>query len=339
VGEYDEMTAIPTVPESPAGGPDLAVKLGPLRLAHPIINASGTMEIFDIAESLGNGVLADPPVAAYVAKTITVNPRSGNPPPRVLETPAGVINAIGLAGEGMSSFLDHRLPRLLALPCPVIISIGGFSVQEYVLLAHSLQCRLAEGGLPKESGDWIQKIGVELNISCPNVHSGCSSIGTDASETERVVAAVREVWPGLLIAKLTPNVTSLPTIAHAAVKGGADALAAVNTFKGLVIDRRTLRPYLGNISGGLSGPAIKPLALRCIYELYEAVDVPLIGMGGAVSGEDVLEFLACGASVVALGSALFRDPLSGRKVAAEVQTELHSRGLRLEQVLGMAHTS
>jgi dihydroorotate dehydrogenase (NAD+) catalytic subunit len=176
-----------------------------------------------------------------------------------------------------------------------------------------------------------------LNISCPNVHSGCASISADPSETERVVSAVREVWPGLLIAKLTPNVTDLVPIAQAAVKGGVDALAAVNTFKGLVIDRHTLRPYLGNTMGGLSGPAIKPLALRCVYELYQAVDVPLIGMGGAVTGDDVLEFLACGSRVVAIGSGLFRDPWLGRKISTEVQNNLRGRGLRLDQVVGIAH--
>jgi dihydroorotate dehydrogenase (NAD+) catalytic subunit len=325
---------------SPAlpGDPDLTVRLGPLQLAHPVINASGTMEIFDIAASFGPGILADPPVAAYVAKTVTLEARPGNPPPRLLETPGGMINAIGLAGEGLDAFLDHRLPLLLGLPCPVIVSIGGFSLQEYVLLASGLRRRLDESGPTAGSHNWTNRIGVELNISCPNVHSGCASIGADPSETERVVSAVREVWPGLLIAKLTPNVTELVPIAQAAVKGGVDALAAVNTFKGLVIDRRTLRPYLGNTVGGLSGPAIKPLALRCVYELYQAVDVPLIGMGGAVTGDDVLEFLACGARVVAIGSGLFRDPWLGRKVATEVQNSLRGRGLRLDQVVGIAHT-
>jgi dihydroorotate dehydrogenase (NAD+) catalytic subunit len=178
---------------------------------------------------------------------------------------------------------------------------------------------------------------LELNISCPNVRSGCASIGADAAETEQVVAAVREVWPGLLIAKLTPNVTDIVAVGRAAVGGGADALAAVNTFKGLVIDRRSLRPYLGNVTGGLSGPAIKPLALRCIYELFEAVEVPIIGMGGIVGAEDVLDFLACGARVVALGSGLFRDPCSIPRLATDLCALLRTRGLSLDEAVGIAH--
>ena len=337
-------------PGSPlAEGPDLAVRLGPLQLDYPLINASGTMEILDLANVLGPLTLQHPPVAAYVAKTITLGPRAGNPPPRILETAGGMINAIGLEGDGLDEFLRERLPLLRALPCPLIVSIAGFSVQEYVLLAEGLRRALEEGdgaaagleGAKDEprggSVGWTRRVGLELNISCPNVHSGCISIGADPEETEQVVAAVRGVWPGLLIAKLTPNVTDIVAIGRAAVRGGADALAAVNTFKGLVIDRRSLRPYLGNVTGGLSGPAIKPLALRCIYELFEAVEVPLIGMGGVVSAEDVLDFLACGARVVALGSGLFRDPCSVPRLAAELRALLAARAMSLDEVIGIAH--
>ncbi len=334
----------------PVPGNDLAVQLGPLRLSYPLVNASGTMEIFDLAEVFGPSVLEDPPVAAYVAKTITLQPRSGNPAPRILETAGGMINAIGLQGEGLDGFLRGRLPRLLALHRPLIISIAGFSVQGYVLLAEGLRGALeathailggedaATPGAPqREPPGWTRRVGLELNISCPNVHSGCASIGADAEETEQVVAAVRNVWPGLLIAKLTPNVTDIAEIGRAAVRGGADALGAVNTYKGLVIDRRTLKPYLGNVTGGLSGPAIKPLALRCVYELFEAVDVPIVGMGGVVSAEDVLDFLACGARVVALGSGLFRDPWLAPKLATELSASLSARGLVLDAVVGIAH--
>jgi dihydroorotate dehydrogenase (NAD+) catalytic subunit len=331
-------------------GPDLAVRLGPLRLDYPLINASGTMEIIDLANAFGPRILQDPPLAAYVAKTITLGSRAGNPPPRILETSGGMINAIGLEGEGLDGFLRERLPLLRALPRPLIVSIAGFSVQEYVLLAEGLRRALEEGdraagGRPERADDdrqgdaavWTQRVGLELNISCPNVHSGCASIGADAVETEQVVAAVRSVWPGLLIAKLTPNVTDIVTVGRAAVEGGADALAAVNTFKGLVIDRRSLRPYLGNVTGGLSGPAIKPLALRCIYELFEAVEVPIIGMGGVVGAEDVLDFLACGARVVALGSGLFRDPCSIPRLAPDLRVLLRTRGLSLDEAVGIAH--
>ncbi len=323
---------------APTGTTDLSVSLGPLRLEYPLVNACGTMELFDLAQVFGSEVLSCPPVAAYVAKTITFDPRSGNPPPRILETAGGMINAIGLAGEGLEAFLDERLPRLRRLPCPVIVSIGGFSLQEYVLLASSIRRRVEEDHLEGvAAADWRTRLGLEVNISCPNVHSGCASIGTDASETERVVAAVRDVWPGLLVAKLTPNVTDLPAIGRAAERGGADALAAVNTFKGLVIDRRTLRPFLGNVTGGLSGPAITPLALRCVYELFEAVEVPIVGMGGVVTAEDVIDFLACGARVVAVGAGLFRDPWMCRSLAAEVAEALEARGLSLKTVVGRAH--
>ncbi|MBC7294421.1 MAG: tRNA-dihydrouridine synthase [Thermoleophilia bacterium] len=181
-------------------------------------------------------------------------------------------------------------------------------------------------------------MGLELNISCPNVHSGCLSIGTDAAETYNTVKAVRAVWPGLLVAKLTPNVTDIVVIARAAVEAGADVLAAVNTYKALLIDRRTLRPYLGNITGGLSGPAIKPLALRTVYELFASVEVPIIGMGGVTRVQDVLDFLACGARVVAVGSGILRDPWLAQRLSFDLAQELAARALSLSQVVGCAHS-
>ena len=315
--------------------PDLSVTLGPLTLGHPIINASGTMEIFDLAEVLGPEILAAPPVAAYVPKTITVDARAGNRAPRILETPGGMINAIGLSGEGLEAFVAHRLPRLLRLPCPLILSVGGFSVEEYVTLATGLR-----DALEVTAGSaWTAKAGLELNISCPNVHSGCASIGGSPGETEAVVGAVRKVWPGLLIAKLTPNVTDITAIGRAAEAAGADAIAAVNTYKGLVLDRATLRPYLGNITGGLSGPAIKPLALRAVYELFETVGIPIIGMGGVATAQDVLEFISCGARAVAIGSAAFREPLLGARVADELRQALETLNLDLGGLAGRAHSA
>jgi dihydroorotate dehydrogenase (NAD+) catalytic subunit len=321
-----------SVPAVVPRAPDLSVRLGPLRLEHPLINASGTMEIFELAETLGPDILQHPPVAAYVPKTITLDPRAGNPPPRILETAGGMINAIGLANEGLDVFVSQRLPSLLALPCPLILSIGGFSLQDYATLAAGL--RRALDGL---SQDWIPRVGLEVNISCPNVHSGCASIGSDTGETNEVVAAVRAVWPGLLVAKLTPNVTDIGVIAQAAVDGGADAIAAVNTFKGLAVDRDTLRPYLGNTVGGLSGPAIKPLALRAVYDLFVSVEVPIIGMGGVASTQDVVDFIACGAQAVAVGSAGFRDPVLAGRLAAELADALVTRGMGLAELVGRAH--
>jgi dihydroorotate dehydrogenase (NAD+) catalytic subunit len=314
--------------------PDLSVRLGPLRLDHPLINASGTMEIFELAEILGGDILQHPPVAAYVPKTLTLGPRAGNPPPRILEAAAGMINAIGLPSEGLEAFVAHQLPRLLSLPCPLILSIGGFSLQEYVSLASGLR-RALDGSRP----GWVDRVGLEVNISCPNVHSGCASIGSDPGETNEVMAATREVWPGLLVAKLTPNVTDIGAVALAAVAGGADAIAAVNTFKGLVIDRETLRPYLGNVVGGLSGPAIKPLALRAVYEIFACVEVPIIGMGGVAGIQDVLDFMACGARVVAVGSAGFRDPRLAHGLAGGLAAAVAARGIGLEDLVGHAHGS
>jgi dihydroorotate dehydrogenase (NAD+) catalytic subunit len=293
------------------------------------------MEIFELAEVFGPDILGRPPVAAYVPKTITADARTGNRPPRILETPGGMINAIGLSGEGLEAFVRHRLLRLLQLPCPLILSVGGFSLEEYVALAAGLREAL-EAAL----GDtWPAKAGLELNVSCPNVHTGCVSIGSDPGETEQVVAAVRKVWPGLLIAKLTPNVTDIGAIGRAAEAAGADAIAAVNTYKGLVIDRATLQPYLGNVTGGLSGPAVKPLALRAVYDLFETVRVPIIGMGGVASAQDVLEFISCGAKVVAVGSAAFREPHLGARLANELEAALDIHGHTLETLRGHAHSA
>ena len=322
-----------SVPPSTPVGSDLSVQLGPLRLAHPLINASGTMEIFELAEALGAGILQQPPVAAYVPKTVTLEPRVGNPTPRILETTGGMINAIGLSGEGLEVFVARRLPRLLALPCPVILSIGGFSLKEYVALSFGLHQALDQAA----PGGWVARVGLEANISCPNVHSGCASIGSDPAETGEVVSAIREVWPGLLVAKLTPNVTDITLIARAAVAAGADAVAAVNTYKGLVIDRRTLRPYLGNIVGGVSGAAIKPLALRTVYELFASVEAPIVGMGGVANVQDVLEFISCGARVVAVGSAGFREPCLARGLATGLAEALQERGMGLGDLVGRAH--
>jgi dihydroorotate dehydrogenase (NAD+) catalytic subunit len=314
---------------------DLSVQLGPLRLKHPLINASGTMELFDLAGATDERILVEPPVAAYVPKTLTVTARAGNPPPRILETPGGMINAIGLPSGGLDAFVAEELSRVLALPVPAILSIAGFSVAEYVVLAEGLRQALDR----IEGEEWIARVGLELNISCPNVHSGCASIGGDAGETERVVAAVRCSWPGLLVAKLTPNVTDIVAIGLAAERAGADAISAVNAYKGLVLDRENLRPYLGNVTGGLSGPAIKPLALRAVYELFEGLGIPIIGMGGVANVQDVMEFIACGAQVVAVGSGGLGNQCLAGRLAVDLSTCLQDRGLSLGGLLGLAHRS
>ena len=314
---------------------DLTVHLGPITLAHPVVNASGTMEIFDLADAFGDEFLKTPPVACYFPKTVTLHPREGNVPPRIMETPAGMINAIGLSGEGMEAFIRNRLPQLLALPCPIIVSIGGFTASEYIELATGLRSalgdRLGEG--------WERRVGLELNISCPNVESGCLLIGSDPHETEAVVSSVRKAWPGLLVAKLTPNVTDIASVASAAESAGADAIAAVNTYKGLIIERTSLRPFLGNVTGGVSGPAIKALALRAVFDIFARVEIPVVGMGGIACLEDAVDFLACGATVVAVGSVGFGDPWLPERIATALGRELASRSLDLDELVGIAHRS
>ena len=315
---------------------DASVELGPLRLAHPLINASGTLDLFEAAQALGPGFLEDPPVACYVPKTVTLLPRRGNEPPRILETAAGMLNAIGLPNDGVEAFVAQELPRLLGLPRPLLLNVGGFSAEDYVVMAEILRAALdrhAGGG----AKGWRSRVGLEMNISCPNVHSGCLSIGTSPEETTAAVAGVRRVWSGFLVAKLTPNVTDIVPVARAAEAAGADALSLVNTFKGMALDRATLLPYLGNVTGGLSGPAVKPLALRFVYEVYEAVSVPLIGMGGVSVVQDVLDFMACGARVVAVGAAGFADPWLPAKLADGLRTELASRGWTVGDLVGRAH--
>jgi len=293
------------------------------------------MELLDLDDALGGGSAGKIPVAAYVPKTITQSPRLGNPPPRILETVGGLINAVGLPGRGLEAFVATELPRLLELGHPLIVSVGGFSVAEYLDVASGIR----EALYSLAGGEWMSRVGLELNISCPNVHSGCMSIGTDPGETRRAVSAVREVWPGLLVAKLTPNVTDIVAVGRAAEEAGADAVSAVNTYKAMVLDRDTLRPYLGNATGGLSGPAIKPLALKSVFELFEGLEIPIIGMGGIATVQDVMEFIACGASVVAVGSAAFRDQSLGLRLAEGLGERLSEKGLALEQLRGIAHRS
>lgn len=315
----------------------LSVTLGPLRLSHPLLNASGTLDIFETAEALGRSgteLIDHPPMAAYVPKTITLSPRGGNEPPRTLETAGGMLNSIGLPNPGMEKFVGTELPRLLGLPCPVIVNLGGFSPQEYGEGAGTLRTALDET-LGEE--EWASRVGLELNVSCPNVHSGCMSIGTDPGETADTVGAVRDLWPGLLMVKLTPNTDYLPAVAGAAERSGADALSLVNTYKGLAIDRDTLKPYLGGLTGGLSGPAIKPLALWAIYQAYKEVEIPIVGIGGVVEVQDVLDHMSCGATAVAVGSAGLRDPWLTHKLVVGLAGELESRGITVGELVGCAH--
>ncbi len=233
-------------------------------------------------------------LGGIVPKTITLHPRKGNKPPRTCETPAGLLNSIGLDNDGLEVFLRRDLPYLASLGPPIIVSIAGKNPQEFVELAARL-----------DKADGVAAL--ELNLSCPNV-SGGIDFSTEADRCRQVVAEVRKVSQLPLLAKLTPNVTDLVPIAQAAADAGADALTLINTCLGMAVDWRRRRPRLGNIVGGLSGPAIKPIALRAVYQVAQAVKIPIVGVGGIGSIEDVMEFLVVGATAVQIGTANFYDP-------------------------------
>ena len=312
---------------------DLRVKLGELELEHPLVDASGTFDLLEVARRFGGDLIADFPYAAYVPKTVTVDARTGNPPPRVIETSSGMINAIGLENPGVEAFLK-TLPALAGLRQPLIVSVGGNTPRQYAAVVERLEEALDHGGPPLPA-----VAGYELNVSCPNVRGGLS-IGVDRRATSAVTAAVRRLTRRLVIVKLTPNVTDVRPVASAAVDAGADGLALVNTFRAMVLDPATLRPFLGNRTGGLCGPAIKPIALRMVAEVAEALPgVPLVGMGGVMSGRDALEFIACGATAVAVGAANFTGLEAPCRILDELRAECAARGLaRVTDARGVALT-
>jgi dihydroorotate dehydrogenase (NAD+) catalytic subunit len=277
------------------------VRIGAVELEHPVLNASGTLDAL-AADAAGVPVHRD--VAALVTKTITPAPREGNAPPRLAETPSGLLNSIGLANPGAHAFLAS-LPALVALGRPLVVSIGGFSVDDYVGLARLLD---AASGI----------VALELNISCPNVETGCSSIGSDAAETAAVVRACRAVTSLPLWVKLSPSVPDVAVIGGAAAAEGADALVCINTLRGLAIEPWSGRPLLGAGTGGLSGPALKPVALAAVWACASACALPIVGVGGVASGRDALDLLDAGATAVEVGTALFRDPHAVAAVAAEL---------------------
>ncbi len=301
---------------------DLAVSLGPLRLRHPVMNASGTFDLLEIDARYERDFVADFPFSAYVPKTVTREARAGNPPPRVGETACGMINAIGLANPGLESFLDG-LQSLAGLREPLLVSVGGSLREDYVAVVEALEETL--GSASPESVPHVA--GYELNVSCPNVRTGCQSIGTDQAETAALVSAIRPLTARLIVVKLTPNVTDVVAVARAAVDAGADCLSLVNTFRAMILDSATLQPFLGNRTGGLCGPAIKPIALRMVHDVAAALPVPVIGMGGIATGLDALEFIACGATAVAVGAANFAAVDAGERIVAELQAELRARRL------------
>ncbi len=287
---------------------NLKVRLGRLELQNPILVASGT---FGYAKEM-EGVVDFARLGGIIPKTVTANPRAGNRPPRTIETPSGMLNAIGLDNDGIDHFIEHHLPYLRELPTAIIANIAGKTEPEFVDMAAKLE------GQPGVSA-------IELNLSCPNV-SGGVNFATDPESTRRVVSGVREVVSFPVIAKLTPNVTDIVPIAQAAAEAGADAVSLINTFIGMAIDWRKRRPILGNVTGGLSGPAIKPLALRLVWQVKRNVDVPIIGIGGIRNIDDVMEFLVAGASAIQIGTANFFDPMAAEKIVSQLPEAVASLG-------------
>jgi dihydroorotate dehydrogenase (NAD+) catalytic subunit len=291
---------------------DLATSFCGIELAHPVINGSGTFDAIAARRVFGEELMHNFPFAAFVSKTITLAPRAGNLPPRLWETPAGMINSIGLPNKGLDGFLERDLPQLAALPVPLIVSVMGKSHDEFTALVEGVATRPEVAGL-------------ELNVSCPNVESGLI-VGEQPSETRSLLEILRPLASKPLIVKLTPNVTDPGAVARAAEEGGADAISLVNTLKAAAIDPGTLRPWLGAGSGGLSGPAIRPVALHQVRAVAEAVSIPVIGMGGIGSGGDALAFFVAGAALIAVGTENFRDPAAGSRVRRELSAEIERRG-------------
>ena len=275
---------------------DLSVTFAGIRMQNPVLTASGT---FGYAQEF-EPYLDLNRLGALVVKTITRLPRPGNPAPRIVETPAGMLNAIGLQNVGIDAFIREKLPFLRTLAPPLIVNVAGESVEDF-------------SELTKRIGDQEGVAGIELNISCPNVAGGLD-FSTDPKLAHQVVKAAREATRLPIIPKLSPNVTDIRPIARAVEEAGADGISLINTLVGMSIDVRTRQPKIGNVTGGLSGPAIRPVAIRMVWQVAQAVRLPILGMGGIVTGEDAVEFLLAGATAVAVGTANFIDPTSPVKV-------------------------
>ena len=285
---------------------DLRIKIGSVDFKNPIFVASGTYgygtEVSELADITVLG--------AIVTKSVTRYPREGNPPPRIVETPSGMLNSIGLANIGVEAYIKKMIPLYEELKTPIIMNIAGSTEDEY--------CEILE--LTELVSSNI--IGYEINISCPNVNAGGMEFGVDCDLTEQLTTRLRKLTDRLLIMKLSPNVTDIAAIGVAAEKGGADALSAINTLVGMSINTTNKKSNIHYGYGGLSGPAIKPVGLACVHKIYQAVDIPLIGIGGITSADDVLEYVLAGAAAVEVGTANYRDPNVGNGIIVELDTLL-----------------
>jgi dihydroorotate dehydrogenase (NAD+) catalytic subunit len=282
--------------------PNMSVEIAGIRMRNPVMTASGT---FGYGEEFAEYMDLES-IGAMITKGLSLKPKAGNNTPRIVETPGGMLNAIGLQNVGIEAFIAKKLPFLRKVDTPVIANLYGNSLEEYGELAARI--------------DGIEEIaGVEVNISCPNVKQGGIVFGTDPAAAAQVVSLVRRETTKPLIVKLSPNVTDITVMAKACVDAGAEALSLINTLTGMAIDLQTRRPVLANITGGLSGPAIKPVALRMVWQVAKAVKVPLIGIGGIMSAADALEFILAGATAVQIGTASFLTPAASQEIARDME--------------------
>jgi dihydroorotate dehydrogenase (NAD+) catalytic subunit len=288
--------------------PDLSVEFCGITLRHPVINGSGTFDAIAARRAFGDQLLDEFPFSAFVSKTITPEPRAGNPPPRLWETPSGLINSIGLPNKGLDGFLESDLPQLAELQVPLIVSVMGTS--------HDQFARLVEG-----VGARDEVAALELNVSCPNVKSGLI-VGESPDETLSLLQRLRPLTQKPLLIKLTPNIADPVPVAEAAADGGADAVSLINTLRAVAFDPDKSDRWLGGGTGGLSGPAVRAVALAQIHAVASAVSIPVVGMGGVASGRDAADMIRAGASLVAIGTESFRDPAAGSRIAEELDGEL-----------------
>ncbi len=305
------------------GGGNLSVNIASLKLKNPVMTASGTFgygeeysEFFDLNR-----------LGAVVVKGLSITPRQGNPTPRIVETPAGMLNAIGLQNIGVRAFIKEKLPFLRQFRTPVIVNFFGDRIDEYIQAAEELS-----------NADGVHAI--EMNISCPNKQAGWIVFGTDPKIMEQVVTAVRKTTNLPLIVKLSPNVTDIGLMAKVAENSGADAVSLINTITGMVVDVKRRRPVLANNTGGLSGPAVRPIAVRMVWEVYKAVKIPIIGMGGIMNASDALEFLIAGARAVAVGTANFVNPTATIEIIEGMERFLKEEGLSdINEIIGSLEVS
>jgi dihydroorotate dehydrogenase (NAD+) catalytic subunit len=294
-----------------SGGP---VSLCGIPLAHPVINASGTFDAIAARRAFGDALLARFPFAAFVSKTVTREPREGNPPPRLWELAGGMVNSIGLPNKGLAGYLAHDLPQLADLPVPLVVNVMGFTREQVAELVAAF-------------GERDEVAALELNVSCPNVKTGLV-MGADPGETAALLDTVRPLTRRPLIVKLTPNCTSPADVAAAAEAHGADAVSLVNTLRGMAFDpRRPGKPWLGGGTGGVSGPAVRAIALAQVAEVRARVALPIVGMGGVQNGRHAYDLIHAGADVVAVGTESFRDPMAGARVAAELSEITANSGI------------